>query len=260
MAAVIGIGIIVFARQSDAPAPAAQLTTTPASAAQPAEIPNPDGQVTDHAGTVAQTAPPAAQTAEAPAPVAHNDSTVAAPSSAAVAAAAKPKVARDRHAANADSTVATTTTTTVTRTERPLDRTEKPVVAAATARVDSAATGDPAALPAAPNLIASIDTAKSVDPVALPAAATGMPTELQDLAKAAEPVASDSSISNAVKSVLAADNASTGVGIKVTTSNGVVALTGALANQDAIDHVKGVAARVKDVKSVDVSAMTITST
>ena len=68
--------------------------------------------------------------------------------------------------------------------------------------------------------------------MAPPAAATGMPAELQDLAKATEPVASDSSISNAVKSVLAADNASTGVGIKVTTSNGVVALTGALANQD----------------------------
>jgi hypothetical protein len=33
-----------------------------------------------------------------------------------------------------------------------------------------------------------------------------------------------------------------------------------MATQDAIDHVKGVAEKVKDVKSVDTSALKITST
>jgi hyperosmotically inducible protein len=36
-------------------------------------------------------------------------------------------------------------------------------------------------------------------------------------------------------------------------------LTGTLATQDAIEHVKNVAEKVEDVKSVDTSAMKITS-
>jgi hyperosmotically inducible protein len=40
---------------------------------------------------------------------------------------------------------------------------------------------------------------------------------------------------------------------------GVVALTGSLASQRAIDHVKDVAGKVKDVKSVDTSALVLAS-
>ena len=40
----------------------------------------------------------------------------------------------------------------------------------------------------------------------------------------------------------------------------VVVLTGTMATQDAIDHLKGVAEKVEDVKSVDISALKVTST
>ncbi|PIQ10433.1 MAG: hypothetical protein COW48_04015 [Hydrogenophilales bacterium CG17_big_fil_post_rev_8_21_14_2_50_63_12] len=70
-------------------------------------------------------------------------------------------------------------------------------------------------------------------------------------------VVSDSWITTKVKSGLLADNISKGVDVSVKTLHGVVVLKGALANQDAIDHVKDVAAKVKGVKSVDTSALTI---
>jgi hyperosmotically inducible protein len=63
-----------------------------------------------------------------------------------------------------------------------------------------------------------------------------------------------------VKSQFAADTISKDVDIGVTTTGGVVVLTGTLVTQDAIDHVRNVAAQVKDVKSVDTSAMKIIST
>jgi osmotically-inducible protein OsmY len=40
----------------------------------------------------------------------------------------------------------------------------------------------------------------------------------------------------------------------------VVVLTGTMATQDAIDQLKGVAEKVEDVKSVDISALKVTST
>jgi hyperosmotically inducible protein len=45
----------------------------------------------------------------------------------------------------------------------------------------------------------------------------------------------------------------------VTTTQGVVVLSGTLASQDAVDHVKQVAQNVQDVKSVDTSALKVTS-
>jgi BON domain-containing protein len=72
-------------------------------------------------------------------------------------------------------------------------------------------------------------------------------------------VASDNQITTDVKSQIAGDILGTNVNIGVTTSHGVVALTGSLPSQDAIDHVKDVAGRVKDVKGVDTSAMRVAS-
>lgn len=72
-----------------------------------------------------------------------------------------------------------------------------------------------------------------------------------------EPTASDSRITIAVKSEIAADGSSEDASVGVTTTNGIVALTGTLATQDAIDHLKGIAERVLDVKSVDTSALKI---
>lgn len=69
-------------------------------------------------------------------------------------------------------------------------------------------------------------------------------------------VTSDSWITTKVKSTIYADSLSQGYEVSVKTLDGVVALTGTLENQAAIDHVKDIAAKVKGVKSVDTSALT----
>src|SRR3569832_1112008 len=68
---------------------------------------------------------------------------------------------------------------------------------------------------------------------------------------------SDSWITTKVKSELLANSMSKGLKISMTTTHGVVVLTGALANQDAIDNVKDLAEKVDGVKSVDISADTV---
>lgn len=70
-------------------------------------------------------------------------------------------------------------------------------------------------------------------------------------------VVSDSWITTKVKSQLLGDNVSKGFNITVDTKGGVVVLKGELANQDAIDHVKDIAANTEGVKSVDTSALSI---
>jgi len=82
----------------------------------------------------------------------------------------------------------------------------------------------------------SMDRGTGVDVPTTPSAPSGMAANAQGAATSIEPAASSSA------------------------PNGVVALTGTMATQDAIDHVKGVAEKVKDVKSVDTSALKITST
>jgi len=62
-----------------------------------------------------------------------------------------------------------------------------------------------------------------------------------------------------VKSEIASDSFTKDIHIGVTTTQGVVALTGTLPSQDAIERVKSVAGRVKDVKSVDSSALILAS-
>lgn len=81
----------------------------------------------------------------------------------------------------------------------------------------------------------------------------------QKAATSTEFAASDGQITTDVKSQLAGDSLSKGVNIGVTTTHGVVALTGTLTSQNAIDHVKDVAGKVKDVKSVDTSALVVAS-
>ncbi len=70
---------------------------------------------------------------------------------------------------------------------------------------------------------------------------------------------SDSWITTKVKSELLANSLSKGFDVSVKTIHGVVVLKGALANQDAIDHVKDIAEKVEGVKSVDTSALTVAS-
>jgi len=70
-------------------------------------------------------------------------------------------------------------------------------------------------------------------------------------------VMSDSWITTKVKSEMLADSVSKGFDVSVKTLHGVVVLKGALPNQDAIAHVKDIAARIDGVKSVDISALII---
>jgi len=72
-----------------------------------------------------------------------------------------------------------------------------------------------------------------------------------------ERVMSDSWITGKVKSGILADSLSKGFDVNVVTIHGVVVLKGQLANRDAIDHVKDIAEKVKGVKSVDTSALTV---
>lgn len=73
----------------------------------------------------------------------------------------------------------------------------------------------------------------------------------------AERVASDTWITTKVKSMLLADDISKGFDVNVDTRNGVVALSGALNNEDAIAHVRDIAADVEGVKSVDTSNLKV---
>lgn len=70
-------------------------------------------------------------------------------------------------------------------------------------------------------------------------------------------VVADSWITARVKAELLADSAGEGFEVNVATMNGVVFLSGTLASEDAIDHVKDIAARVEGVKSVDTSALVV---
>lgn len=74
-----------------------------------------------------------------------------------------------------------------------------------------------------------------------------------------ERVVSDSWITTKVKSEILTDNVSKGFNVTVKTLHGVVILSGSLASQDSVDHVKAIAAKVKGVKSVDTSGLAIGS-
>jgi hyperosmotically inducible protein len=75
----------------------------------------------------------------------------------------------------------------------------------------------------------------------------------------AERVMSDSWITTKVKSEILANSLSKAFKVGVKTKSGAVSLTGKLPTQDAIDLVKVIAEKVKGVKSVDVSGLTVGS-
>jgi hyperosmotically inducible protein len=70
-------------------------------------------------------------------------------------------------------------------------------------------------------------------------------------------VTSDSQITTEVKSQISSE--SPGNSVQVTTSNGVVALAGSVPDQDAITQAKQAAERVKDVRAVDTSGLTVSN-
>ncbi len=90
-------------------------------------------------------------------------------------------------------------------------------------------------------------------------ATSSSPADDQKVGTSAGFAASDSQITTDVKSEIAGDSLSKDVNIGVTTTHGIVVLTGSLASQGAIDHVKDVAGKVPGVKSVDTSALVLAS-
>jgi hyperosmotically inducible periplasmic protein len=227
MAVVVGILAVIFTLRSHQDALVAQAshTATPfnEAPAAPAVAQTPD-------------APAAvAQVPDAPAAVANNESVGT--KGAATASAVEPKLARSQHLGKAD-TSAVAATGTATHTRSTADSSEKP--AAQTA-------GN------------SAERVKSTDGWTTPPATSSSPADGQKMGTSTELAASDSQITTDVKSQLAGDSLSKDASIGVTTTDGVVALTGTLASQNAIAHVKDVAGKVKDVKSVDTSALVLAS-
>ena len=105
----------------------------------------------------------------------------------------------------------------------------------------------------------SVDRVKRAGELTTPPATGSSPADDQKVGTSAEFAASDSQITTDVKSEIAGDSLSKDVNIGVTTTHGIVALTGSLASQSTIDHVKDVAGKVPGVKSVDTSALVLAS-
>jgi hyperosmotically inducible periplasmic protein len=209
-------------------------------AAQPPPPPTPFTEVPAAPATAAPTpdAPPAiAQIPDAPAAARPNENVGKTSTDTPTPSAVEPKLARERHPAKADRSAAATTGNG-TRAGSTADTSEKP---------------------AAETIANSADRMKSADELTTPPAASSSPADDQKVGTSAQLAASDSQITTDVKSELAGDSLSKDVNIGVTTTHGVVALTGTLASQSAIDHVKDVAGKAKDVKSVDGSALILAS-
>ena len=103
----------------------------------------------------------------------------------------------------------------------------------------------------------SVEGVKSIDDQLRTPASSQASAETREVLTRTERAVSDSWITTKVKSAILADNLIKGFDVSVGTTHGVVVLTGALANEDAIDHVKGIAHRVHGVKSVDTSSLTV---
>jgi len=107
-------------------------------------------------------------------------------------------------------------------------------------------------------LASGVDGVKDVDDnLQAPTAADTGPSKVDKAAAKTKRVASDSWITTKVKSEITADSLAKGFDVSVTTTHGVVVLKGALASQDAIDHVKSLAEKVKGVNSVDTALLTV---
>jgi hyperosmotically inducible periplasmic protein len=236
MAVVVGIIAVTVTMRSQHPTSVAQ-TAQPPFVAKIPDAPTPAAPTPDAPTPVAPT--PDATAAVAPTPdaraaVAPKVSVGAKMGDTASSAAVEPKVAGNRHPAKARSSA---------------DSTVAPESSVGSGKKSAGET-----------LAKSVDGVKSVDEPTMPSAASLTAADAHEGATSNEPAGSDSRITTELKSQFAADSISKDVDIGVTTTQGVVVLTGTLVTQDAIDHVKNVAEKVKDVKSVDTSAMKITST
>ena len=230
MAAVIAIGVAVFFMRSPPVAPVARVDVptapvadTPAAApeaiAEPAVAPSPVADV------------PAAPAPSASAAL--SDTASHKGSERAVPPLANTKPARHPESATASNQVDTSSSHTIARSESVVTTTDKPVVVAE--RVDAVAGSDSASMTAS------------------------APAASPDTGTSEKLVASDSQITTEVKSAIANEGLTKDASIAVTTTDGVVALSGSVPSQAAIEQVKDVAAKVKDVKRVDISGLLLAS-
>ena len=192
----------------------------PASVAQIAQPSAAVAPIADAPAAVAPIPAAVAPIPDTPVAITNKDSVGAKTGDAASPAAVEPKVASNRHPAKAHSSADTTET---------LDKKR-------------------------------VDGVNSAREQMMPSAASGTAIDAQEAPKSDELAALDGVITTEVKSQLAAGSIGKDVDIGVTTTHGIVVLTGTVLTQDAIDHARGVAEKVKDVKSVDTSAMMIPAT
>lgn len=109
---------------------------------------------------------------------------------------------------------------------------------------------------AARDLASAVDGVKSVDDqIRTPTLADSLAAKADHAASKTGKYAADSWITTKVKSDLLADSVTKGLDISVRTSNGVVALSGTVADDGTLGHARDIAARVKGVKSVDTSGL-----
>jgi hyperosmotically inducible protein len=258
MAVVVGLGVVTFAMRPHNVTRAALTATTP---------PVPLAESTAVEDAVATTPPPPA----ALAPVAPIVAAPATPAQTVTPARKEVIVAKRTPVRNADTTVSPAIEPKVAATRHVAAVTATPPVDVATAKPTEVA-------PDLSTQAAAATVARNSEsvPGAAETAASPVPGTVQMPAPAQVPVpavaavqtpepgvtlaASDTEITANVKSQIAVDSMGKNAAIGVVTTNGVVALTGSLASQDDIDHIKLVAAAVKDVKSVDTSALSVPTT
>lgn len=218
MAAVIGVGVAVFFLRSTPVAPVARVEVPTAPVAEaPAAAPDAVAPLPAEPSPVAQ-APAAAAVAAPSNPVSRKNSERPVP------AVADTKPARERKSASATSPV----DVTIARSETLATASDKP-----------AASVTP-------------DTVVASDTTPMTASA---PTVSPDLGDSVKAVASDSQITAEVKSAIASEGLAKDASIGVTTTDGVVVLSGSVPSQAVVEQVKDVAAKVKDVKRVDISGL-----
>jgi hyperosmotically inducible protein len=177
------------------------------------------------------------QIPEAPAAVAHDDTVATRNAGTATASAGEPRCTRNPDVPKA-STGAVATNDTVAPVEIAADTSAKPAAEAVTNGVDLV------------NRATELTT---------PPSTINPPADDRKVQTNVGLVASDSQITTDVKSEIAVDGLTRDVNIGVSTTDGVVALTGSLASQGAIEHVKVVVGKVKDVRGVDASALVLAS-
>ncbi len=87
--------------------------------------------------------------------------------------------------------------------------------------------------------------------------ATTVGQKVDKAEKKVEKAVTDSWITTKVKSEILANSVSKAFKVEVTTKSGVVSLNGQLPTKDAVDLVKLIAEKVKGVKSVEASGLTV---